>query len=66
MSITYRSATKAQNDIQYAMDTEDNNLKQDMVSLQSFISKRDNAFSAASKIVRKSDGSAGGIIRNIT
>lgn len=66
MSITYRSATKAQNDIQYAMDTEDNNLKQDMVSLQSFISKRDNAFSAASKIVRKSDGTAGGIIRNIT
>jgi hypothetical protein len=64
--ITYRDATKAQNDIQYAMDTEDNNLKQDMVSLQSFISKRDNAFSAASKIVRKSDGTAGGIIRNIT
>ena len=66
MSITYRSATKAQNDTQYAMDTEDNNLKQDLVSLQGYISKRDNAFSAAAKLVKKSDGTGGGIIRNIT
>lgn len=66
MSITYRSATKAQNDIQYAMDTEDNNLKQDLVSLQGYISKRDNAFSAAAKLVKKSDGTGWSIIRNIT
>ena len=66
MSITYRNATTAQNNIQYALDTEDNNLQQDMVSLQSLISKRDNAFSAASKIVRKADGTGSGIIRNIT
>lgn len=64
--VTYREASKAQNDIQYAMDKEDNNLKQDLVSLQGYISKRDNAFSAASKIVKKADGTAGGIIRNIT
>lgn len=66
MSISYRNATTAQNNIQYALDTEDNNLQQDMVSLQSLISKRDNAFSAASKIVRKADGTGSGIIRNIT
>ncbi len=64
--VTYRDATKSQNDIQYALDTEDNNLQQDMVSLQSLITKRDNAFSAASKIVQKATGTASGIIRNIT
>jgi hypothetical protein len=64
--ITYRDATKVQNDVQYAMDTEDNNLQQDMVSLQSYISKRDNAYSTAAKLVKKADGTASGIIRNIT
>lgn len=64
--VTYRDATKVQNDVQYAMDTEDNNLQQDMVSLQSYISKRDNAYSTAAKLVKKADGTASGIIRNIT
>lgn len=65
-SITYRDATKTQNDIQYALDKEDNNLQQDMVALQSYITKRDNAFSAAAKIVRKSVDTGAGTIRNIT
>ena len=30
------------------------------------ISKRDNAYSNAAKIVRKSDGTGGNVIRNIT
>lgn len=64
--VTFRDATKIQNDVQYAMDKEDNNLQQDMVSLQSLISKRDNAYSSASKIVQKATGTASGIIRNIT
>jgi hypothetical protein len=64
--VTYRDATKAQNDIQYALDKEDNNLQQDMVNLQSYISKRDNAYTNAAKIVRKADGTAAGTIRNIT
>ena len=64
--VTYRDATKSQNDVQYALDTEDNNLQQDMVALQSMISKRDNAYSNAAKIVRKSDGTGGNVIRNIT
>ena len=45
---------RSQDDIQYQLDVEDNNLQQDMVSLQSLVTKRDNAFSTASKIVAKS------------
>ena len=56
---------KGQNDIEYALDTEDNNLQQDMVSLQGLISKRDNAYSTASSIVEKATGTADSTIRNI-
>jgi deferrochelatase/peroxidase EfeB len=65
-TITYRNASTAQNDIEYAMDTEDNNLSQDMVSLQSLISKRDNAYSTASSIVQKADSTASDTIANIS
>ena len=51
--------------MQYAIDKEDHDLKQDMVSLNSFISKRDNAFSAASKLVKKVADAAGNTIGNI-
>ena len=56
---------RAQNQVQYAMDKEDNDLKQDMVSLNSSISKRDNAFSTASKLVKKAVDAAGSAIDNI-
>lgn len=65
-TITYGNAYGAQNDIQYALDTEDNNLKQDNVALQSLLSKRDSAYSAAAKLVKKGDGTGSGIIRNIS
>ena len=65
-TITWKSAYYAQNDIQYALDTEDNNLKQDNVALQSLLSKRDSAYSAAAKLVKKGDGTGSGIIRNIS
>ena len=55
----------AQNEIQYELDVEDNNLQQDMVSLQGFVSKRDSAFSTAAKIVAKSHNAAGGTIDNM-
>lgn len=51
--ITRGDAMKAQNDIKYALDMEDNQLQQDTVSLQGLLTKRDNAFSNASKIVKK-------------
>lgn len=64
-TITYRNATTAQNNVEYEMDTEDNNLSQDMVSLQSLVSKRDNAFSTAASIVEKANKTVSGILDNI-
>ena len=56
---------RSQDDIQYKLDVEDNNLQQDMVSLQSFVSKRDSAFSTASKIISKAHNAAGSAIDNM-
>ena len=44
---------KLQTDTQYALDKEDNYLQQDMVSLQSYFSKRDQALSMAASLVKK-------------
>ena len=63
--ITYRNATKAQNNIQYEMDKEDNELQQDIVALNSLMSKRDNAFSTAARIVRKAFNATATTIRNV-
>ena len=56
---------RSQNQIQYEMDREDNDLKQDMVSLQSLMSKRDNAFSNASRIIKKANNAEQSTIRNM-
>ncbi len=64
-TITRRNAQVAQNDVQYMLDVEDNNLQQDMVAMQSLITKRDNAFSTASRIVNKSLDAAQSTIGNI-
>ena len=64
-NMTRANLYKGQNEIQYASDKEDNDLKQDMVSLNSYISKRDNAFSTASKLVRKAGNAADATIGNI-
>ena len=63
--MTRENIMKGQNEIQYAIDTEDNNLQQDMVALQGLLSKRDNAFSSASRIVKKADDAASSVIHNI-
>ncbi len=63
--ITYKNATRAQNDVQYALDMENNNLQQDLVSLQTFIAKRDNAFSTAAQIIKKASGTADSTISNV-
>lgn len=63
--MTRANLMKGQNEVQYAIDTEDNSLQQDMVALQGLISKRDNAFSTASRLVKKADGTAGATIGNI-
>lgn len=63
--ITRGDAMKAQNDIQYSLDMEDNQLQQDTVSLQSLLTKRDNAFSNASKIVKKALNASASTIGNM-
>ncbi len=64
-SMTRGNLQKAQTSVQYAIDREDNDIQQDIVTLQSYISKRDNAYSNASKIVRKSNQAATSTIGNI-
>lgn len=56
---------KGQNDVQYVIDVENNNMQQAMVGLQSMISKRDNAYSSAAKLVRKADEAASKVIGNM-
>ncbi len=56
----------SQDEIQYKLDVEDNNLQQDMVSLQGLVSKRDSAFSTAQKIVSKSLKASDATIGNIS
>ena len=63
--MTRENIMKGQNEIQYAMDVENNNLQQDMVSLQGLLSKRDNAYSTAARVVRKADDAAKNTIGNI-
>ena len=64
-NMTRRSLYNGQNAVQYAIDKEDNDLKQDTVSLNSYVSKRDNSFSTASKLVRKALDASGSTIGNI-
>lgn len=63
--ISRETAQLAQADIKYALDVEDNNLQQDLVTLKSFMTKRDNAFSNASKVVKKALDAASSTIGNI-
>lgn len=63
--VTRGDALKAQSELRYALDVEDNNLQQDSISLQGLITKRDNAFSSAAKIVRKALNASGATIHNI-
>ena len=57
--------TSAQSALQYEIDYETNEMQQDMVSLQSLVSKRDNAFSTASSLVQKVNSTASTLIGNL-
>ena len=63
--MTRENVMKAQTNVQYEIDKEDNSLQQDMVTLQSYMTKRDNALSNAAKVVKKSNNAAQSTIRNI-
>ena len=63
--MTRENVMKAQTNVQYELDKEDNSLQQDIVTLQSYMTKRDNALSNAAKVVKKSNNAAQSTIRNI-
>ncbi|MBO4736042.1 MAG: hypothetical protein J5614_06565, partial [Paludibacteraceae bacterium] len=63
--ITYKNAQTCNNDVKYVIDKEDNDLQQDLVGLQSLMSKRDSQFSMAAKTVRKASNAASSAVRNL-
>ena len=52
-TITNEQVGKLQTNVQYEVDKEDNYLQQDLVSVQSYFSKRDQALSQAASLVKK-------------
>lgn len=56
---------KVQADAQFALDLENNSVQQDLTTLQGLMSKRDNAYTLVSKIVKKAIGTESTGIRNI-
>ena len=52
-TITQADVQKLQTNVQYELDKEDNYLQQDLVSVQSYFSKRDQALSQAASLVKK-------------
>ena len=64
-SITREDAENGRANLEYAMDVEDNDMQQDMITLQGLISKRDNSFDTASKVLKKVASTASSIIRSI-
>ena len=51
--IRYDQIQKLQTEIQYALDVTNNDLQQDTASLQGFVSKRDNAYQMANKLMQR-------------
>ena len=51
--IQYQYIQKLQTDVQYALDVTNNDIQQDAVSLQGFVSKRDSAYQMATKLMQK-------------
>ena len=58
-------ATSAQSALQYEIDYETNEMQQDIVTMQSLVSKRDNAFSTAASLVQKINSTASTLIGNL-
>lgn len=54
--MTYPDIMKLQQNVQFALDQEDNELQQDMTSLQGYVSKRDDAMQMAGKLMKKVSG----------
>ena len=51
--MTFPDIMKLQQNVRFELDQEDNELQQDMTSLQSYVSKRDDAMEMANKLLTK-------------
>jgi hypothetical protein len=58
-------ATTAQSALQYEIDFETNEMQQDMVTMESLVSKRDNAFSTVASLVQKITSTGSALINNL-
>ena len=56
--VTYKTAYYKQTDVQAALDTENNDLQQHMIQIQGYVTKRDNAFTVANKVLQKENSTA--------
>ena len=56
--VTYKTAYGKQNDIQMKLDSESNDLQQNMIQVQSLVNKRDNSFTVANKVISKENRTA--------
>ncbi len=65
ITITRADINYLDNDVKYEIDRENNDLQQDLLTVQSMFSKRDNAFSTASQLVNKILSAAQTMIGNI-
>ena len=63
--ITYQTGYRKQNEVQKALDQENNDLQQNMTTLQGLVSKRDNVFNVSSKSVKKVNKTMRGTIRAV-
>lgn len=63
--ITYQTGYRKQNEVQLALDRENNDLQMNMTTLQGLLNKRDNAFTVSSKVVKKVNKTAISTIRSI-
>ena len=64
-TVTRGDAERARANTEYAIDMENNDMQQDMITLQGLISKRDNSFSTASKVLKKVSSTTTSIIKSI-
>ncbi len=53
--INFGELQKLQTDIQYALDVNNNDIQQDSATLQGLVQKRDNAYSMATKLMKKAN-----------
>jgi len=63
--MSYNTISKMQEDVKYDIDQENNEMQQDVTQVQSYVSKRDDAFSTANSLMDKVGNTRSQGIKNI-